>query len=117
MFNIDNYDKHINERKQPFSGQTLRVYNDLIDTGELNILIDDEQSKNIFGEYKKPYWNLGNWNFSYLRNAKDGQSIAELMSRLYGNYFIVSFTLNNKIETNKIEFEDINYVISKDKQI
>lgn len=117
MFNIDNYDKHINERKQPFSGQRLRVYNDLIDTGELNILIDDEQSKNIFGEYKKPYWDLGNWNFSYLRNAKDGQSIAELMSRLYGNYFIISFTLNNKIETNKIEFEDINYVISKDKRI
>ena len=117
MFNIDNYDKHINERKQPFSGQTLRVYNDLIDTGELNILIDDEQSKNIFGEYKKPYWDLGNWNFSYLRNAKDGQNIAELMSRLYGNYFIISFTLNNQIETNKIEFEDINYVISKDKQI
>lgn len=117
MLNINNYDKHINERKQPFSGQTLRVYNDLIDTGELNILIDDEQSKNIFGEYKKPYWDLGNWNFSYLRNAKDGQQLAELMSRLYGNYFIISFTLNNKIETNKIEFEDINYVISKDKQI
>ena len=117
MINVNNYDKHINERKQPFSGQKLRVYNDLIDTKELDILIDDEQSKNIFGEYKKPYWNLGNWNFSYLRNSKDGQSIAELMSRLYGNYFIVSFTLNNKIETNKIEFEDVNYVISKDKMI
>ena len=113
--NINNYDKHIGERKQPFSGQTLRVYNDLIDTGELDILIDDEKNKNIFGNYKKPYWDLGNWNFSYLRNAKYGQQLAMLMSRLYGNYFIISFTLNNQIETNKIEFEDINYVISKDK--
>lgn len=113
--NINNYDKHIGERKQPFSGQKLRVYNDLIDTGELDILIDNEKNKNIFGNYNKPYWDLGNWNFSYLRNAKDGQQLAMLMSRLYGNYFIISFTLNNQVETNKIEFEDINYVISKDK--
>lgn len=101
----------------PYSGHEIEIYNDLINTGKIDILIDKEQSKNIFGEYKKPYWDLGNWNFSYLRDVKNGQNNADLMSRIYGNYFIIHFILGDKNKTNKIEFEDLNYVISKDKRI
>ena len=99
----------------PYSGHEIEIYNDLVNTGKIDILIDKEQSKNIFGEYKKPYWDLGNWNFSYLRDTKNGQNNADLMSRIYGNYFIVHFVLGDKEKTNKIEFEDLNYIISKDK--
>lgn len=116
MSSVNQFDE-IDNRKQPYSGVKIRVYNDLIDTGDLDILIDTKEAKNIFSNYKKPHWDLGNWNFSYLRDTKNGQNFANLMSRLYGNYFVITFTLNNKVATNKIEFEDLNYFISKDKNI
>ena len=118
LYEINNTDINyplntVGERVQPYSGETLQVYNDLVDTKELDIKVNSEDNKNIFGNYKKPYWDLGNWNFSYLRDKKQTNIV---LSRLYGNYFILNFTFGQDNQ-RKVEFEDINYMISKDKQV
>ena len=102
----------------PYAGQMLRVYNDNVTTNDINITVDNEsidpnEHKNIFGNYKKPYWYLGNWNFSYLRNmiSNEGDQSAAVMSRLYGNYFIVEFEF--LIQNRRIDFESLSYKISK----
>lgn len=102
----------------PYAGQWLRVYNDNVNTNDINITVDNEsidpnEHKNIFGNYKKPYWDLGNWNFSYLRDMignEDDQS-ATVMSRLYGNYFIIEFEF--LMQDRRIDFESLNYKISR----
>ena len=102
----------------PYAGQWLRVYNDNVNTNDINITVDNEsgdlnEHKNIFGNYKKPYWDLGNWNFSYLRDMignEDNQS-ATVMSRLYGNYFIIEFEF--LMQDRRIDFESLNYKISR----
>lgn len=103
----------------PYSGDTLRVFNHNVDTGVLDIKIDTEKAKNPFGNYKKPYWDLDNWNFSYLRNKAsqhDGKQVyGDLMSRLYGNYFIASFTFSDS--ERRVEFEDLKYNVTKDKKL
>lgn len=105
--------------KLPYSGDTLRVFNHNVDTGVLDIKIDTEKAKNPFGNYKKPYWDLDNWNFSYLRNKAsqhDGKQIyGDIMSRLYGNYFIASFTFSDS--ERRVEFEDLKYNVTKDKKL
>lgn len=105
--------------KLPYSGDTLRVFNHNVDTGILDIKIDTEKAKNAFANYKKPYWDLDNWNFSYLRNKcsqHDGKQIyGDIMSRLYGNYFIISFTFGDS--ERRVEFEDLKYNVSKDKRL
>ena len=118
LYEINNTDINyplnaVSERVQPYSGETLQVYNDLVNTKELDIKVNSENNKNIFGNYKKPYWDLGNWNFSYLRDKKQTNVV---LSRLYGNYFILNFTFGQDNQ-RKVEFEDINYIISKDKQV
>lgn len=109
----------VEELKLPYSGDTLRVFNHNIDTGILDIKIDTEKAKNAFANYKKPYWDLDNWNFSYLRNKgsqHDGKQIyGDIMSRLYGNYFIISFTFGDS--ERRVEFEDLKYNVSKDKRL
>jgi len=105
----------VEELKQPYSGDTLRVFNTEVDTGLLNILVDDEspntkKNKSIMN-YKKPWWELGNWNFNYLRDKKQGN--VRFPSRLYGNYFVIRFIL--KDDYRRIEFESLEYQITKDK--
>lgn len=99
----------------PYSADLLKVYNNEVDTGELDILINKEEAKNVFCNYKKPYWELGNWNYNYLRNNianYDNYGDAFTMSRLYGNYFVVEFTFSNS-DNLKIEFEELKYNITK----
>lgn len=101
--------------KIPYAGDTLKVYNELVNTNELDISVDNESSKNSFGNYKKPYWELGNWNFSYLRNADDSNKAIN-MSRIFGNYFIVEFTFKEKVNPYskyKVEFEELKYSLSR----
>lgn len=102
----------------PYAGQYLTVYNNNVNTNIINITVDDESTnpnehKNIFGNYKKPYWDLGNWNFSYLRNmiGNEGDQSATVMSRLYGNYFIIEFEF--LMQDRRIDFESLSYKISK----
>ena len=99
----------------PYSADLLKIYNNQVNTGELDILIDKEEDKNIFNNYKKPYWELGNWNYNYLRNNisnynKYGDGFD--MSRLYGNYFVIEFTFSNK-DNLKVEFEGLDYKLIK----
>lgn len=105
----------VEELKQPYSGDTLRVFNTEVDTGLLNILVDDESpntGKNrAIMNYKKPWWELGNWNFNYLRDKKQGN--VKFPTRLYGNYFVIRFIL--KDDCRRIEFESLEYQITKDK--
>lgn len=99
----------------PYSADILRVYNDITDTGNLDILVNSETNKNSFGNYKKPYWELGNWNFSYLRNIKDTNK-ATLASRIFGNYFIVEFTFKQDSDNSYnslIEFEELKYNLTR----
>ncbi len=105
----------VEEYRVPYSGHKLMVFNNEVNTGEMDILIDSETKKNDdILEYKKPYWELGNWNFNYLRDKLHESNDANYPSRLYGNYFIVSFVFKN--DFRRIEFESLSYNITKDKQ-
>ena len=72
-----------------------------------------EESKNLFANYNKPYWDKGNWNFSYLRNKLNNKLNADLMSRLYGNYFVVAIQFGG--DNHRYEFEMLNYSVSLEK--
>lgn len=105
----------VEELITPYSADTIRVYNTEVDTGILDILINKEDSKNIFCNYTKPYWELGNWNFNYFRNKIANYAAygdAFNMSRIYGNYFVVEYTFSN-VDNLKIEFEELKYKIIK----
>ena len=99
---------------EPYAGDYLTVYNNEVNTGKLDININ-EDTKNLYNNYKKPYWELGNWNFSYLRNnIKDYKNYGDAfnMSRIYGNYFVIEFEFTNK-DGKRIEFEDFGYSVIK----
>ena len=97
----------------PYSGDYIRVYNDNTDTGTVNISVNTEDQKNVFDNFKKPYWDLGNWNYSYLRNNIENTNIpASDMSRIFGNYFIIEFTFLNN-DGKSIEFYNVSYNIVK----
>ena len=111
--NIDNTKFPVEETSVPFSGDSIRIFNDEVDTGILNINVNKEENKNVFGEYDKPFWQLGNWNFNYMRNnLSEGNSNANKLSRIYGNFFVIQFIFYNN-DNKKIEFETLNYKIIK----
>lgn len=95
----------------PYSGEQIRIFNNEVDTGWLDIKIAYEGHKNQFMNYEKPYWHLGNWNFNYLRNKISEQLGSDYMSKLYGNYFIVSIIFGDSNE--RVEFESLGYNIIK----
>ena len=108
---IDNISLPVEGTTNPYAGDRLIVFNDKTTTDLLNIAVDKETDKNIFGAYKKPYWYLGNWNFNYLRNHiaaynKYGDGFG--MTRLFGNYFVFKFMFKNNTESKRIEFEDLH---------
>lgn len=99
----------------PYSGYKLRIYNDEIDTGLIDIQCDDiivgnkviNRKNTSVMNYKKPWWEYGNWNFNYLRNIKNIiNRKADFMSRLYGNYFIIQIWFGDI--TQRVEFETLN---------
>lgn len=97
------------QRKSPFSGNYLRVFNDLTDTGNIDISCEEVLQNIANDNYLKPYFDLGNWNFSYLRDSND---IDGERQRLHGNYFILEFSFVNN--SNKlIEFESLEYNVIK----
>lgn len=105
----------VEENKHPYSGHKLRVFNTEVDTQEMDILIDNSSDNNKLNRsimaYKKPWWELGNWNFNYLRDKKQGN--VKFPSRLYGNYFVFSFTIFDSLL--RVEFESLDYQVTKDK--
>ena len=90
------------DERRPYSGYKLKVYNDLCSTEELNIQVDLKSENNI--DIKKPYYDLGNFTFNYLRDK-------ETNSQIFGNFFIVEFTFEDN-QKDIIEFESLEYGIS-----
>lgn len=98
------------KHKEPYSGNTLQILNDLVSTEIIDISIDSNEVKNLLNNWKKPYWDLGNWNFNYIRDIRNG-STSDTMSRIYGNYFVLIFVFGG---TNvKYEFESLDCAITK----
>lgn len=107
-----------------FSGDVLQIFNELCNTGEINInvtysensevelnsdnykvlpnnkIIKYNDDNTINEEFKKPYWEVGNWNFNHIFDKITN-------SRLHGNWFIVKFTINN-INNRLFEFDTID---------
>ena len=104
------------QKKVPYSGYKLRIHNDLCDSDLIDVSIDTESSKNAFNNYKKPWWEFGNWNFNYFRDTKQGTSSHDIMSRIYGNYFIIDiiFYDTNNPYPQKIEFENLDVKLIAD---
>ena len=95
---------------KPYSGYRLRVYNDLCDTGIIDISTNEKNTDTIDNE--KPHYELGNFIFNNLRDKTT-------KSTLYGNFFIVEFTFEGTNESGninlikgKIEFESLEYGIN-----
>lgn len=106
-----NYDK-------TYAGNKLTVYNDLISTTEMNIVMH-EGYVNKIEDYDRPHRNLGYWSINNLRDIKnigDGQAVADVMSRLYGNFFIGKFVFDNKdIRDKLLLFENIKFNVSSER--
>ena len=112
----DNYYFPVEQSLVPYAGKAIRVYNDLIDTGWLNCEVDTDEKghpNNAIDNFDKPYWNLGNWNFNYLRDINNHNANPE--ARLFGNYFVISFDFGN-VDT-LIEFENLDVQLTKDKEL
>lgn len=105
----------VEEMITPYSADLLKIYNNEVNTGELDILINKEDTKNVFCNYTKPYWELGMWNYNYFRNNIANYNTyggAFNMSRIFGNYFVIEFTFSNT-DNLKVEFEELKYNIVK----
>lgn len=99
--------------RTPYSGVSLRIYNDNVNTDYLDIFVDLNNKNKSVMNYKKPWWQFDNWNLNYFRDLKNAKSqLAKYMSRLYGNYFIIELQLNDATISNanyeRIEFETLN---------
>ena len=90
--------------REPYSGYKLRVYNDMCDTGLLDIQNELKQN-HAYTEIEKPTYYLGNFNISYLRDKITN-------SQIFGNYFILRFSFPDDSNI-KFEFESLNYSISE----
>lgn len=92
-------------RKHPYAGDILRIFNEDNDTDDIDINID---KLNEFNKYKKPWYELTQYNFNYFRNTinKHPNISSDRLRRLYGNYFVVRFIFNNS-DNNRIEFESL----------
>lgn len=101
----------------PYAGKAIRVYNDLVDTNWIDCInITTEHPRypdNTVDKFDKPYWDLGNWNFNYLRDIDYDSGNPE--SRLFGNYFVIAFDFGD-VDT-LIEFENLDIQLTKDKQL
>lgn len=119
----NDFNNHIDkeEIKTPYRGARIRIYNNECDTGNIDIEFTDIASENSYNEIMdidKPYWEQGNWNFNYIFNNKNSEEYFNLLSRLYGNYFIIEIQLfNNKNLTMKHTFETLEYFVSSSRNI
>lgn len=93
-----------------YAGDSLTIYNDLVNTGKLDISNDQDNAINstLNSDWQKPYFHLGNWNVNKLYDAKNADTqygFIDKNSRLYGNYFIIEFEFNTN---ERFEFEELN---------
>ena len=95
-----------------WSGDYLLIFNKDCSTGKIDISTD---SLNKFNRYKKPYYELSEWNFNYIRqeiSSHGNASPSDLHRRIYGNYFALEFIFTN-LDNKPIEFETLSCFFSK----
>lgn len=99
----DNINNPVDLREHPYAGDILRIFNEDNDTDDIDINID---KLNEFNKYKKPWYELTQYNFNYFRNniKEHPTVISDKLRRVYGNYFVVRFIFNNS-DNKRIEFE------------
>lgn len=93
-----------------FPALELNIKSNETNTGDIDISLEADEY-NIFDNYKKPYFDRGAWNFNYIFNKIADTNFTGEHSRIYGNYFIISFLLN-KDNNDTVEFEDIDFNIT-----
>lgn len=112
-YNISNVDKKlindfspINKLNHTYAGDYIRIYNDLCDTGTINISTNINELNKV-SNYKKPYWRMGNWHFNHIRNNIANHDIydGKDYSKIFGNWFIINIACNTN---NQIEYENID---------
>lgn len=105
----------------PYPGQSIRVFNDLVDTiwnsaGTVEPVTN--MPNNEIQNYNEPYWDLGNWNFNYLRDTQRYPNNifgSSPEARLFGNYFVIAFNFGHVTEL--IEFESLDTNLTQDKNL
>ena len=107
-----------------FSGDTIIIYTDETNSGELDIHVPvaSTNSKtdgainaielNDSISYKYPAFNKGKWTLNYFRNRiteavsqSDITGFSDNRSLIYGKYFVLRFIFNND---RKIKFDSVN---------
>lgn len=92
----------------PYSGSSLRIYNEDCDTNEMDISVElDNPKYNRFNNYKKPWYELTKWNYNYFRDkisTHPTTNISDKLRRIHGNYLIFNFKFNNT-DTKDLRFE------------
>lgn len=127
----------IEVHRQIYAGDYIRIYNDCVDTGWIDIRLNNISGNvneyNQKDNYKKPYWYLGRFIMNMFRNIKKisefgykseptirDYSDADDKTRLYGKWFIIEFGFNTYQlgdEYKKIEFENIKLNVSQQTNI
>lgn len=100
-----------NKEDNFYSGDILQIYSEECNTGELDIKVI-KNNINSVRDYKKPYRELGQWNYNYIRNNCSNYPVndrSDNMTRFYGNWFVVKFTFESDDCIN-IESLDCKFV-------
>lgn len=102
-----------------YCGDIIQIFNEYCNTGQIDISIETgKDNVNKFNRFKKPYFELGNWNFNYFRNnINSGVSPkSDILTRIYGNYICIRFIFDNK-DKCRIEFENLTGSVSKQRKL
>lgn len=104
----------VEEMKVPYAGDLIRIYNDQCDSGDLDVSVTEYNP----GNYTKPWYELGNWNFNYFRNNINNLTPdnGDVYTRLFGNYFVVRFIFNND-DNLRIELEEVDGSVVKNRKL
>lgn len=96
-----------------YSGDTLRIYTDSCDSGNLDISQHD-YAVNQFNDRKKPFFDKGYWNFNYFRNYLYEDTIAIVLLRKFG---VSSY--DNLTEEQKKRYDELkkNYTFADNKNL
>lgn len=102
-----------------YCGDIIQIFNEYCNTGQIDISIEiGKDNVNKFNKFKKPYFELGNWNFNYFRNNINSEvsSKSDVLTRIYGNYICIRFIFDNK-DKCRIEFENLTGSVSKQRKL
>lgn len=115
-YRLNKIDKGI--RDNWYSGDILQIFSEECNTGNLNIYVEDARNTaNSVKNPNKPYRELGNWNFNFIRAnlySYPVKGTSDNMTRLYGNWFAIKFIFKAFNTNNKcIEIESLDCIVTK----